>query len=273
MGKTKTAFVGSTEEDKVKSGEEKYKERQKKKAEEEAKKKAAIEGIGLKGGERVKVISGNEPVIEEEKKEEEKLSKGPKVRGKNYKSARGKIDREKLYPIDEAIKIVKESSFTKFDSTIELHIVVKKLDIQTRITLPFSFGKSKKVEIADENTIKKLSTGKIDFDLLLATPDMMPKLVPFARLLGPKGMMPNPKNGTIIKDKSDKSALELANKVILKTQKDQTVIHTTIGKQSQKDEEIIANIKTVIDGLGGTKQIEKVYLKSTMSPSVKIRFN
>lgn len=193
MGKTKTAFV--TGEEQALSGEEKYKLKLKKRAEKEAKEKAKVEGLGLKGGERIKVVGADVvPQIEEEKEEEKgKKQKQERQRGKKYLEARAKIDKTKNYEVEEAIKLVKETSYSSFDGTMEAHILVKKQGLNVTVNLPHSTGKTKKIEIASEETISKLQKGVIDFDVLLATPDMMPKLLPFARLLGPKGLLPNPK--------------------------------------------------------------------------------
>lgn len=280
MGKTKTAFVGGATDD-TKSGKAAYEEKMRKKAfaqkEAEEKAKAQVKGVGLKGGERIKVVGAEEAVTETktekaDKVEEEVASekvRQPKIRSKNYKSAKKKIDRNKTYKVSDAIKLVKEVSYSKFDGTMELHIVSKKDKVMERVSLPYAAGKGKKVEVADENTITKLKKGKIDFDILLATPKMMPKLVPFAKLLGPKGLMPNPKAGTLIKDKKDASKFS-GNTMTLKTEKSQPVIHTICGKVSQNDKEIEENIETIFKALGGNKNITKAYLKSTMSPSVKI---
>jgi large subunit ribosomal protein L1 len=152
---------------------------------------------------------------------------------------------------------------------MEMHIQVKKVGVSANVTLPFSAGKQKRVEIANEGTIAKLKAGKIDFDILIATPEIMPKLVPFARVLGPKGLMPNPKNGTLVTDpKAIKTAP--ANLIALKTEKEAPLIHTVLGKVSQKDEELKANADAIIKALGGGKQIVKVHISSTMGPAVKI---
>lgn len=120
-----------------------------------------------------------------------------------------------------------------------------------------------------KKTIEKLKEGKIDFDVLVATADMMPKLVPFARLLGPKGLMPNPKNGTLVNDLKKAKSFSTAT-ITLKTEREAPLIHTVVGKVSQKDEEIVGNIETVLKALGKNKQIVRAFLKSTMSPSAKI---
>jgi len=194
--------------------------------------------------------------------------KAAKVRSQKYQSAKAKIDRNKLYKVEDAIKLIKETSYTKFDGTLEMHLVVRKTGQSARVELPYSTGKSKKIEVADDSTVEKLIKGKIDFDILLSTADMMPKLVPFAKLLGPRGLMPNPKTGTIIKSNKDIDKFS-GNTLNLKTQKDMPVMHTIAGKVSQKDEELTQNINAILDGVG-RKTVLKAYLKSTMSPSAKL---
>ena len=284
MGKTKTAFVAGTEDTKV-TGAEKYKERQKKKAVlveslPSKDKKEKVHIAGLKGGQRIKIVEAEIPseVSEEVKPESEnvfpvKEKKGkPKVRGKKYQNAKAKIDRNKLYPVPDAIKLIKETSYSSFDGTVELHLIVKRVGLTSNVMLPHPFGKTKKIEIASDETIEKLKAGRIDFDVLLATPEMMPKLVPFARLLGPKGLMPNPKNKTLITNPSDKSeALKSADSMFLKTEKESPVIHTVVGKVSFEDKNLQENVEAILSAIG-VKQIEKVYIKSSMSPSVKVNF-
>ena len=257
MGKTKTAFVGGEEE-------EKKEKRQK------TQKPEKVHIAGLKGGQRIKAIEA-EAVPEEaaQTEEKEKKIKAPKVRGKKYTEAKAKINSSKPYPLKEAIALVKETSYSAFDGAVELHLVVKKIGTSTRVTLPHSAGKEKKVEIASEETVKKLSEGKIDFDVLLATPDMMSKLVPFAKVLGPRGLMPNPKNGTLISDVKKAKGFS-GNTISVKTEKEAPLIHTVVGKVSQADKELLENAEAIFKALGGTKQILKVYAKASMGPSVKI---
>jgi len=265
MGKTKTAFVGS-DFDKNKEKHEKAS-----KAKEDK-----VHISGLKGGQRVKMVESEMPVAEEQPSSA-KASEGqekavePKVRSKKYKEVKAKVEPGKTYATKDAIKLVKETSYSKFDGTVEAHLVVKKVGTSAQVNLPHQAGKEKKIEIAGEETIKKLASGKVDFDVLIATPEMMPKLVPFARILGPKGLMPNPKNGTLVPDAKKAKGFS-AGTVTLKTEKEAPLIHTVIGKVSQDEKELAANLEAILKALGGEKQVVRVFLKSTMGPSVKVKF-
>ena len=243
------------------------------KKKEKDKKKAKIAGVGLKGGERIKTVEGG-PIIKEEKPEAAepttKKIRKVKIRGKKYQDAKAKVDKTKLYPIEEAVQLIKKTSYSSFDGTIELHLVTKKEGLTLKVKLPHPAGKQKRVEIASDTTIKKLEKGKIDFDVLLATAKMMPKLVPFAKVLGPKGLMPNPKNGTLIKSKEEAQKFP-ANTLIIKTEKKAPLIHTVVGKISQKNKEVVENTEAILSAIG-KRQIQKAYLTSTMGPSVKIDF-
>lgn len=270
MGKTKTAFVSDIDENK----KNKEKHESSKKGKEEK-----VHVAGLKGGQRVKIVEAaateESPIMEAGGITPEAKKSGgrvivEKVRGKKYVSAKAKVDPGRQYTPLEAVKLVKESSYSKFDGTMELHLVVKKAGTSANLTLPHTAGREKKVEIASDETVEKLKKGVVDFDILVATPEMMPKLVPFARVLGPKGLMPNPKNGTLVADPKKLKGFS-AGSVSLKTEKDAPLIHTVIGKVSQDNHEIEENIEAILKALGGSKQIERAFLKSTMSPSVKLQ--
>ena len=272
MGKTKTAFVKDVKEEGKKSSLDELRE---KRAKQETNK---IHIAGLKGGQRVKIIEAmpaeasakaGEP--QGDRPTSHKATRAPRLRGKKYNEVKTKVDRNKFYSAKEAISLVKETSYSKFDGSIELHLVIKKLGLSASVALPHAAGREKKVEIASDETIKKLEAGKIDFDILVATPDMMPKLVPYARILGPKGLMPNPKNGTLVPDIKKAKSVG-GNTITIKTEKEAPLIHTVIGKVSQNEEELNDNLNAIIKAVS-EKQIEKAYLKATMGPSVKIRLN
>ena len=280
MGKTRTAFIAETPDEKT-SGKTKYEEKrrkQKEQREKEALKKKQVGKVGLKGGERIKVVGADitdalqkEPSGTKAMKGKEKGVRPPKKRGKKYTESQTLVDKTKLYPLTDAIKLVKKTSYSKFDGTVELHLVVKKLGTTFNVNLPYSAGKKKKVEVADKKTLEKLKKGKIDFDVLLATAEMMPHLVPFAKLLGPKGLMPNPKTGTLIKNIKDADKFS-GNSITLKTERAAPVIHTTIGKVSQKEKELAENTASILEAFG-KRQIRKAYLASTMGPSIKLEIS
>jgi large subunit ribosomal protein L1 len=238
MGKMKTSFVGDEKEKEVK-----------KTVKESAPEEAQSETVSTTPSKGKKLAE--------------------RVRGKKYLKAKTVIDHEKYFSVKEAVKKVKESSYSKFDGTMELHITVKKAGTSVTLNLPHQAGRVKKVEIADENTVEKLKKGIVDFDILVATQTMMPKLVPFARLLGPRGLMPNPKNGTLVADEKQANKFSTGS-VTLKTEKSAPLIHTVIGKVSQSDEEVAANAEAILKALGGSKQVIKAFMKASMSPSVKL---
>lgn len=264
MGKTKTAIL--TNEPKVtKTSAELYAEKKAKKAALQNKVEQVLQVPQVLQEEKPTAIETVE--VEAPKRKEKILTVSS--RGKKYLESKVKISKTILYKVEDAVKAVKESTYSKFDGTMELHLNVKKTGVNVQVTLPFSSGKQKKIEIADEKTLAKLKEGKIDFDLLLATAEMMPKLAMFARLLGPKGLMPNPKNGTVIKTEKDADKFK-GNLITLKSEREVALVHTSFGKVSQKTEELVKNAESIINALGGSKTIAKAFMKSTMSPSVKI---
>lgn len=277
MGKKAVAIIGSENEEELKKKQvEKLRQ---KKLRESGKTLPAGRQVakapGLAGGQRV-VDTAAESLAEleviEKKQQEEVVAKKIKlsrIRSKPYQIAKSKITVDRLFPLPDAIKLLRDVSLTKFDGTVELHLVLKEKGISKEIELPHSTGKIRRVAVADDATIAKIESGKIDFDVLYASPDQMGKLVKLAKVLGPKGLMPNPKNGTVVPDPA-KSAKTAAGKtsVFLKTEKDAPLIHTTIGKLSAKDADLAANIKAILVAFEG--QLLKVVLKSTMSPAIKI---
>lgn len=277
---------------KVLLGDEKVEKEQQRRAEarRETKKskKQKVEGVGMKGGERTAVVEGTElkPEIQElidrveggeskEKSHKKKKSAGPRVHGKKYQEARALVDRTKTYAIKEAIELVKKTSITKFDGTVELHINLNPLslgdkkDMRGSVSLPHGTGKQVRVAVADDKILDEIAAGKINFDILVAHPSMMPKLAKVARILGPKGLMPNPKTGTVTPD-VEKRVAELSHgQVNFKTEPENPIIHLPIGKVSFTEKQIMENTEAVFAAIG-PKKILRATIASTMGPGIKL---
>ncbi|MEK7141403.1 MAG: hypothetical protein AAB800_02550 [Patescibacteria group bacterium] len=285
MGKIRVATLGDESEKEQKRRADAR--RQTKKS-----KKAKVEGVGMKGGERVAVVEGGDInpefkklVAEVEQGSDEtstgelkkKKEKKARVRSKRYKEVAGMVDKTKLYPLADAVALVKKTSVTKFDGTVELHINLNPMslgdakgDFRGSASLPHGTGKEVKVAIADDALLTKIEAGTIDFDVLVSHPSMMAKLAKFARVLGPKGLMPNPKNGTISPD-PEKRAKELSHgQVNFKAEPGIPIIHMGIGKVSFEDKKIMENIQAILTAIG-TSKISRVTIASTMGPGVKLQ--
>jgi len=201
--------------------------------------------------------------------EEVKSVRTARVRGKKYQKVRKLVDPNKQYPLSEAIKLVKDTSISKFDGKIEAHVTILDIGNAGEISFPHLEASSKKIVILNDTVLAEIKDGKIDFDILIATPITMPKLLPFAKLLGPKGLMPNPKTGTLT-DKPEEAMKKLAiAKTMIKTEKKAPVVHMVVGKVSQDAKELEANILELIKVIKPVK-IKKLALCATMGPSVKI---
>jgi large subunit ribosomal protein L1 len=210
-----------------------------------------------------------EKVEETVSTEEATTKKIAKKRSKKYLAVKAKIDVKKYYPLKEAVKLAKTTSLSKFEGKIEAHVTILDIGNVTEINFPHLETTSKKVVILNDTILAELKEGNINFDILIATPATMPKLLPLARILGPKGLMPNPKNGTLT-DKPEDSLKKLSvAKTIIKTEKKAPVIHIVVGKTSQPEEEIIANVAELIKVIQSNK-IRKLTLCATMGPSVKV---
>lgn len=208
-------------------------------------------------------------------------------RGKAYRKVYELIDRAQAYGLSEAVELAKKTATTKFDSSVDLHVNLgvnpEQSDqiVRTGASLPKGTGKKVKVAIVKsgaegEKLITQIEKGQIDFDILVATPDMMPKLAKAAKVLGPKGLMPNPKSGTVTPD-PEKAVKEIeGGKVELRMDK-QAIIHQGIGKVSFKTGDLIENAKSVVAAVQAAKPssakgtyILGMALATTMGPSVRL---
>lgn len=268
MGKTKLNIIGQEGGKKEKSSKKEQKVVSPGRSE-------RIHLSGLKGGQRVKEVVGTDLPTEAlvnpmgGESSVKTSTRQEHTRGKKYLAARAKVDPRKTYSITDAVKLLKETSISKFDGSVELHLVLGKDSLNTSVELPHHTGKTRKIEIANDATVEKLKTGKVDFDVLLASPDIMSKLVPFAKLLGPKGLMPNPKNGTLVPNPEKAKDQFGGNNINLKTEKSAPLIHTTIAKTSQPDKEIEENIKAVLLNIG-EKNLKKAVISASMGPGIQV---
>ena len=222
-------------------------------------------------------------------------------RSKKYQEASKLIEKSKVYEIDEALELINKLPKAKFDESVELHVKLgvdsKQADQQVRgtVVLPNGTGKTKKVlvlakgdkataaeeagadYVGEEDMIAKIvSEGWLDFDAVVATPDMMPALGRVAKILGPKGLMPNPKAGTVTVDTAKAVQDIKAGKVEYRLDKN-NIIHASIGKVSFGAEKIKENYVALLDAIVKAKPAaaKGTYLKSiaistTMGPGIKI---
>jgi large subunit ribosomal protein L1 len=231
-----------------------------------------IEDEKVKPTSSKKAVSKDKTTVKDESKEakkEVKVVKKSRERSKTYVSNRRLVDRTKFHKLSDAVALVKKTSYSKFVGTITADLVLKDQKTQIDIAFPHSTGQTKKVVIVDDALLKSIEKGVIDFDILIATPDFMPKIAKFARVLGPKGLMPNPKMGTVTTDPEKKKKELEGGKITLKTEKKAPLMHVVIGKSDMKDNELIENITLLIKKINPRK-IAKLVISATMSPGVKI---
>lgn len=220
--------------------------------------------------------------------------------GKKFKEVAKKLEVGKVYTLNEAIQLASETSPVKFDATVELHVVLgvdpRQADqnIRTTVTLPHGTGKTVRVAafvpvdeveaakkagadiIGEEEITKQLDKEQINFDVLVATPALMPKLGKYARLLGPRGLMPNPKSGTVATNVDKAVSDAKGGKVEYRVDK-QSIVHLGIGKVSFGPSKLLDNAKAFFDSLSSVKPssikgtyVQTIHVSSTMGPGIKI---
>ena len=225
-------------------------------------------------------------------------------KGKKYVEASKKVEKNTLYTKEDAIKLVKETATTKFDSTVEvaikLNLDTKKADQQLRgsLVLPNGTGKTKKVlviakgeaaqkakdagadYVGDMDMINKIQNENwFDFDVIVATPDMMASLGRIGRILGPKGLMPNPKTGTVTMN-TEKAVEDIKKGMITYKTDSYGNVHSIIGKVSFDDAKLLENLVYVVNTIVKAKPqtvkgnyIENISISSTMGPGIKLDKN
>lgn len=215
-------------------------------------------------------------------------------RGKNYREAAKAIEKDKVYSLKEAVALAQKTSKVKFDATVELHVNLSvdprhaDQNIRDNLVLPAGTGKTVRVAVfADEDAagadisgvetiLKDLEKGAINFDILIATPANMPKLGKFARVLGPRGLMPNPKSGTVTNDVAKAVQQSKAGRVEYRV--DSTgIVHVGAGKVSFKPADLEANVRAILTSLKNNKPasvkgsyVKAITLTTTMGPGIKV---
>ncbi len=189
-------------------------------------------------------------------------------RSVRYVATRAQVDKTKTYDVFAAVELIKKLSYTKFDGTVSADVVLREIGDSITLTFPHTTGKTVRVAIANDEVIEAITAGTIDFDILVSSAQFMPKLARLAKVLGPKGLMPNPKNGTITENPELKKKELEGGQVTIKTEKKAPLMHVTIGKVSADTKDLVDNINALIAALG--MKALKMTLCATMSPSVKV---
>lgn len=221
-------------------------------------------------------------------------------RGKKYAAAAAKYDKQKRYELNEAVKLVKEAAFAKFDETVELSVKLnlkKGQSVRDTVVLPNQFAAEKRIlvfakgekateaaqagaaYVGDTDLVQKIQGGWLDFDVVVATPDMMKDVGRLGPVLGRRGIMPNPKTGTVTMDVA--GAIKELKQGRVEFRNDKTgVIHLAVGKVSMAPEAVAENVRLVMGEIkkkrpSDTKGdfVKSVAVSSTMGPGVKVDFN
>jgi large subunit ribosomal protein L1 len=223
-----------------------------------------------------------------------------KRRGKRYQALAAKVDRTKTYSPADAVKLVKETSAAKFDTSVDLHLRMgvdprhAEQMVRGSAVLPNGTGKTVRVVVfaqgdkareaqaagADvvgaDDLAKRIEGGWLDFDVAVATPDMMGTVGKLGKVLGPRGLMPNPKSGTVTFDLTKAVRDSKGGRIEFRVDKT-GVVHTIVGKSSFTEQALLQNLATLMDALNRARPaglkanyIESVYLTSTQGPSVKL---
>jgi large subunit ribosomal protein L1 len=288
MGKVKIRVVG----DEKLEQEQKEEQKKRREAKSAAGGKAKVAGVGLGGGQRIQAVGVSEEEIAKELEKTEasevsgvsEVSKGTetvkkaksksktktRVRSKRYRENSSVVAGKTIYPVTAGIEVLRKFKKGNFDETVELHINTREKGISGQVNLPHGTGKKLRISIADDSLIARIEKGKIDFDILVAEPAMMPKLAKVARVLGPRGLMPNPKSGTISENPSQAVKQLSSGQVSYKTESQAPIIHMPVGKLSFDDKMLFENITAVLSAIGSSK-ISGVTLKSTMSPAIRLQ--
>ncbi len=214
-----------------------------------------------------------EPAKPAEKKSAKTTEPRKAPHGQKHQESVQHVDKTKTYPLNDAVELVKKTSYAKFDATVDIHVrltSIKKGDdgVRGTVTLPHGTGRERRVVLITEEMIEKIEKGWLDFDVAVATPEMMPKLAKLAKILGPKGLMPNPKSGTVTSD-PQKALEELKGGRVEFKADSLGNIHQPIGKVSWTNEKLVENFNVFVAALPKGR-IKSITLAPTMGAGVKV---
>ncbi len=263
MGKIRIKTIGD-EEAELKQKEETAKRKEAKKASISAKQDEKETEVEVSAKQ-------NEPEKEEKKEVKVKKTEDRKdFHSQKYQTLTSLVDKTKVYSVSEALDLLEKLQRKSFDETVELHLNTHSTGLSGNVTLPNGTGKKTRVAIADDKLIAEIEKGIISFDILVAKPDMMVKLAKVAKILGPKGLMPNPKNGTITTNPEDVAKKYEGGQVNFKTEAKSPIMHLTVGKMSFGKEKLTQNLDSLFSAVKKSN-IANATLKSTMSPGLKVK--
>jgi large subunit ribosomal protein L1 len=223
-------------------------------------------------------------------------------RGRKYQEAAAKVERDRLYSREEAVKLIKETAYTSFDPTVEVHFRLgvdpRHADQQVRdvVVLPHGLGKEVRVLVfaegedarlaeeagadivADDEVIRRIQDGWVDFDVAIAVPSMMGKVGRLGRVLGPRGLMPNPRAGTVVQAEDLPALIAETKAGRVEFRVDRTSnLHVPIGKASFSEEQLLDNLRYLVDAVKRARPaaakgtyIRKIVLANSMGPAIKL---
>lgn len=252
MGKIRTRILG------LEDIEKQQKEEQKKRSAEKTAEKSADVQPEVKQEE-----------AKAEPAKEQKKAVAARTRGKKYLAAKKTVGKGAKMKLTEAIELLKKAKYAAFDESVDVHMNVVKTGLRGEVELPHSTGKTVRVAIVNDAVLEQLAENKIEFDVLVTHPSFMPKLARYAKLLGPKGLMPNPKAGTISPNPEEVAKKFMKGTLRWKTEPKFPILHQMIGKLSYETKNLSENAQALINAVGKAN-IKNVFVASSMGPSVEI---
>ena len=206
------------------------------------------------------------------KKPEKATKRVVRQHGKAYLEAKNRFLNQKALPLKEALSILKKISYEKFNATVELHLNLNEPNLKGEVTLPHGTGRTLKIAVFDDDIEAQIKENKIDFDVLVAQPKDMAKLVKYAKFLGPRGLMPSPKKGTLTEDHKTAVKKLASGTLNYKSESKFPLLHQIVGKRDFTEAQLRENIVAFVLAVN-PKHIVGAVLKTSMSPAIKLQLD